>query len=389
MKTNLITTWTIGNIVDGFMFDENEGKGLYGLGGNLIIQPEYQRNYIYDKGGKDKAVIDSVLKGYPLGLMYFVKVAENKYEVLDGQQRITSLGRFINETYKFSIMDENDRPQYFHSLSADKQDKLLKTKLTIYVCEGTPSEIEAWFKTINLQGVPLTPQELRNASYHGTFVSKARETFSNKSNTNMHKWTTYIKGSPERQEILEEALNWVSNGKIDDYMALHRQDADIDELTRHFNSVINWITNTFEYCDKEIKGLEWGRLYRDYHNIPYNKAMVTARVNELMADPCVHNKKGIFEYILSGEKKPELLQVRLFDETTKRTVYTQQTNDAKAKGCSNCPHCVLENSSNSKKIWGFGDMDADHVAAWSKGGETKINNCTMLCKTHNRAKGNR
>lgn len=389
MKTTLKTDWTIEDICEGFAFSKSEGKGLFGLGGKLVIQPEYQRNYIYDKDNKDKEVINSILKGYPIGLIYFVKIDDNTYEVLDGQQRITSIGRYVNETYPFAIEDSMGKPRYFTSLGEDLQNLILKTTLTVYICEGTPSEIEEWFKKINIQGLPLTPQELRNASFHGPFVTLARQTFSNSGNSNMNKWQTYIKGNPKRQEILETALEWVSDGNIDEYMSKHRNDTNINELKNYFDSVIDWIDSIFEYTDKEVRGLSWGTFYKKYHKTPYNKSLITKRVNELMSDPFVQNKKGIFEYILGEETHPELLQIRLFDETTKKTVYSKQTSDAKSKKISNCPLCAIGADNNSKKIWDFKDMDADHVEAWSKGGSTTINNCTMLCKTHNRAKGNK
>lgn len=388
MKTTLKTDWTIEEICQGFTFDESEGKGLYGLNGQLIIQPEYQRNYIYDKGDKDKDVIYSLLSGYPIGLMYFVKNKDGQYEVLDGQQRITSIGRFVNQSYTFSIIDGGEE-KHFDRLTPFQQKLIKDTKLTIYICEGEPSEIEEWFKKINIQGVPLTPQELRNASYHGKFVTLARTKFSNSSNANMNKWRTYIKGDPKRQEILEVALDWVSNGNIEEYMKVHREDDNIKELETYFNSVINWITSVFEYTDKEVKGLPWGEYYKKYHSKFYDKTKVTKRVDELMSDPYVHNKKGIFEYILGEEKHPELLQIRLFDDTIKRTVYSIQTSEAKANGTSNCPLCALGIDNNSRKIWDYKNMDADHVEAWSKGGKTDIKNCKMLCVTHNRAKGNK
>lgn len=389
MKTVLTTDWTIRDICDGFQFDEEEGKGLYGLSGKLVVQPEYQRNYIYDKGDKDKEVIKSILKGYPIGLMYFVKTPDGMYEVLDGQQRITSIGRFVNETYTFSIMDIEGQPRHFSSLNETEQEKILNTELTIYVCEGTPTEIEEWFKKINIQGVPLTQQELRNASYHGTFVTLAREKFSNSGNPSMKKWQTYIKGDPKRQEILETALDWVSNKEIETYMSAHRHDTDIKELVSHFDKVIEWITSIFEYTDKEVKGLPWGEYYRIYKDKSYDKIQVSEKVTTLMADPCVHNKKGIFEYILSGETKKELLEVRCFDDSTKRSVYEKQTKEANEKGESNCPLCALGGNNNANKIWQYKEMDADHVTAWSNGGKTDIDNCQMLCKSHNCSKGNK
>lgn len=389
MKKTLITDWTVGDICEGFAFDKNEGKGLFGLNGQLIIQPEYQRNYIYDKDGKDVEVIKSLLKGYPLGLIYFVKNSDGKYEVLDGQQRVTSFGRFVNTTYPFAVNDSAGNPRYFNSLSLEEQKLIKETKLTIYICEGTSAEIKEWFEKINIVGVPLSRQELRNAAYHGSFVNLARKIYSNSSNANMNKWQTYVKGDPKRQEILEVALDWVSNHKIDDYMSKHCHDTDITELVNHFDSVIDWISSIFDYTDKEVRGLPWGDFYKSYHYNSYNKNYVTNRVNQLMSDPFVHDKKGIFEFILGGEKETQLLDVRVFDDSIKRTVYEQQTKVAMQNNKSNCSLCACGHNSNSKKIWKLTDMDADHVSAWSKGGSTDISNCEMLCKTHNRAKGNR
>lgn len=388
MKTTLHTDWTVGDVCKGFMYDKNENKGLFGLGGQLIIQPEYQRNYIYGDGKKDVAVVESLLKGYPLGLIYFVLNADGMYEVLDGQQRITSFARFVNQSWPFAVV-RNGKPRYFSSLDKDEQKKIVEAPLTIYVCEGEPSEIQEWFETINIAGVPLVKQELRNAAYYGPFVTKARKVYSNTSNANMNRWQTYIKGDPKRQAILERALDWVSGGDIDNYMAKHRYDNDIKELQDYFDTVIDWIDSVFEYTESEVCGLEWGRLYRQYHTNYYMKDEVNARVDELLADDQVTNKRGIFEYILGGEKDTTLLNVRVFDEKTKKAKYNEQTYAAKLANKSNCPLCAAGNNNNSKKIWGYKEMDADHVTAWSKGGATDISNCEMLCKTHNRAKGNR
>ena len=388
MKTTLVTDWTVGDICKGFIYDKNEDKGLFGLDGKLIIQPEYQRNYIYGDGKKDVAVVDSLLKGYPLGLIYFVKNNDGMYEVLDGQQRITSFARFVNQSWPFAV-ERDGKPKYFNSLSKDEQDLISNTKLTIYVCEGTPSEIEAWFETINIAGVPLVKQELRNAAYHGSFVTLAKEEFSNTSNSKMNMWQTYVKGDPKRQAILETALDWVSDGKIDDYMAQHRNDADIKQLKNHFDTVIDWIDSIFDYTGSEMCGQEWGRLYSTYHKNAYSKAQIAERLSELMEDSQVQNKRGIIEYVLGGESDKVLLNVRVFDEKTKKQVYACQTKDAKEKDISNCPLCALGSDNNSKRIYKLSEMDADHVTAWSKGGATDESNCQMLCKTHNRAKGNK
>ena len=387
MKTTLRTDITVKDICEGFVYNVSEGKGLFGLAGKLTIQPEYQRNYIYADGKKDVAVIESILKGYPLGVIYFNSVKDDRFEVLDGQQRITSIGRFL--TFKFAIKDENGMEQYFDSLPADKQKKIKETKLLIYECEGEESEIKQWFKTINIAGVPLTSQEMYNAIYSGPFVTLCKEEFSNSQNANIQKWSAYIRGSANRQEFLERALDWVSKGNIENYMSSHRNDNSITELKTYFKSIIDWVSGTFIDVEKEMCGLEWGKLYEDHHKKPYDAKKVSEDVKKLYGDPFLKNRKGVFEYILGGAKDTKLLQVRVFDESTKRAVYATQKAKAEKKGASNCSHCAIGADANKTKIWSIGDMDADHVAAWSKGGATDIKNCEMLCKTHNRAKGNR
>ncbi len=387
MKTTLRTDITVKDICAGFVYNELEGKGLFGLSGTLTIQPEYQRNYIYADGKRDVAVINSILKGYPLGLIYFNKVENNKFEVLDGQQRITTIGRFV--TNKFAVKDSNEMEQYFSSIASDKQDLILQTTLLIYECEGTETEIKEWFKTINIAGVPLNNQELLNAAYSGTFVTLGKEEFSNSQNSNIQKWSAYISGSANRQEFLECALDWVSKGKISEYMSNHRKDSNINELKKYFNSVIDWVSTVFTNVESEMKGLEWGRIYETYHKKPYNSKTVSEKVKELYADPYIKNRKGIFEFILGGSTDYKLLEVRIFDEATKKSVYTKQTTECEKKDISNCSHCAIGHDSNKTKIWKLAEMDADHVSAWSKGGATDLKNCEMLCKTHNRAKGNK
>lgn len=387
MITTLKTDYTVKNICEGFVYNELEGKGLFGLSGRLTIQPEYQRNYFYADGKKDVAVIESLLKGYPLGLIYFNRVDDGKLEVLDGQQRITSFGRYV--TNKFAVKDQNGMEQYFSGIAADKQARILNAKLLIYECEGTESEIKDWFKTINIAGVPLNAQELLNAVYSGPFVTLAKAEFSNSQNANIQKWSAYIRGSANRQDFLETALDWVSKGEIGDYMSRHRYDNSITELKTYFNSVIDWVSTVFLDVESEMRGLEWGRLYETHHHKPYNSVEVSKKVRSLYADPYVTNKKGIFEYILGGSVDTSLLNVRVFDDATKNSVYAAQTEEAKIKGVSNCPLCALGHEANQSKIWSLKEMDADHVTAWSKHGATSIGNCQMLCKTHNQAKGNR
>jgi len=388
MITTLRTDLTVADICNGFVYNQLEGKGLFGLAGKLTIQPEYQRNYIYAEGGgkREQAVIQSLLKGYPLGLIYFNKVGPEKFEVLDGQQRITSIGRFVTD--KFAIM-ENGNPRMFSSLPKDQQKRINESPLLIYECEGTETEIKQWFETINIAGVPLNEQELLNAIYSGPFVTKAKEEFSNSQNANIQKWSAYIRGSANRQEYLAAALDWVSKGDIGGYMSAHRNDKNINELKSYFNTVIDWVSTVFAEVRTEMRGLEWGRLYETYHDRSYNPAKVEAEVERLMADDDVTSRKGIFEYVLGGSTDKKLLAVRVFDEKTKKVAYTKQTQAAKAKNKSNCPLCAVGDNANKNRIYNYDEMDADHVAAWSKGGDNSAKNCEMLCVTHNRAKGNR
>lgn len=368
MNTTLHTEWTVADICDGFVYNELEGKGLFGMGGRLTIQPEYQRNYIYADGKKDVAVIDSVLKGYPLGVIYFNRTADGRFEVLDGQQRITSLGRFCNG--KLGIKDANGLPQSIGSLPKEMREKFLNAKLLIYECEGTESEIKEWFKTINIAGVPLNHQELLNAVYSGPFVTSAKEVFSNSQSAKVQMWSAYVGGAVNRQDFLATALDWVSRGHTEEYMKEHRFSSDISELTTYFNSVIDWIRVTFPVVENEMRGLPWGQLYEKYHHTPYNPARMKQRVMELYSDPYVKNRKGVYEFLLGGEKDTKLLDIRIFDEATKKIVYTRQTEEAKQHDTSNCPYCAIGHDANAKKIWKQTEMDADHVAAWSKGGTT-------------------
>lgn len=392
METDL-KQYTVAEVTKGFVYNELEGKGLFGLDGDLVIQPEFQRNYLYGDGKKDVAVIESLLKGYPLGLIYFVDTGApsgQHLEVLDGQQRITSVGRFV--AGKFAIV-RNGKEQTFSSLPQEGRDTITKSELLVYVCTGTEAEIKEWFQTINITGVPLNKQELRNAVYSGPFVTTAKAEFSNSQNALQQKWSAFVKGDPKRQEVLEEALDWVATSQdksIDGYMAAHRTDPGINELKTYFSTVIDWIDGVFTAPpDTAMRGLDWGRLYEEYHHQSYKANKIDARLQELLLDPAVNDRKGIYEYLLAGEQDPRLLNVRLFDAPTKKAAYAKQTKDAQAKGVSNCPLCAIGTNANKDRIYKASEMEADHVSAWSKGGLSTLDNCEMLCIPHNRSKGNR
>lgn len=386
MKTEL-KRFKVSEISEGFVYNELEGKGLFGLSGKLTIQPEYQRNYIYADGKRDVLVIDSLLKGYPLGLIYFNRTENGQLEVLDGQQRITSFGRFVTD--KFAILDSSGMQQYFSGLPDDQKNKVLNSEILVYECEGTETEIKQWFKTINIAGVPLNEQELLNAIYSGPFVTSGKAEFSNSQNANIQKWSAYVRGSANRQDFWACALDWVSKGNVDEYMSKHRNDTQINEVKTYFNTVIDWAATLFVNIEKEMCGLEWGRLYEEYHKNPFDPNHLDSRVKELYGDPYVKNRRGIYEFVLGGEKETQLLDLRVFDAAISRYSYKKQTDDSAKKHESNCPLCALGNDSNKDRIWSFDEMEADHVTAWSKGGSTTADNCQMLCKTHNRGKGNR
>ena len=393
MKTDLKTQYTVADVTKGFVYNELEGKGLFGLDGDLVIQPEYQRHYIYGDGKRDVAVIDSLLKGYPLGLLYFVDTGASNgphLEVLDGQQRITSVGRFV--TGKFAIIRDG-REQTFSSLPEEDRDRIIASPLLIYVCTGTESEIKEWFETINIVGVPLNRQELRNAIYSGPFVTAAKAEFSNSQNALQQKWSHFVKGDPKRQQVLEVALDWVAASKdktMEGYLADHRQDTGIAELKSYFTTVIEWIDSVFTASPNDaMQGLDWGRLYKTYHHQSYKTDKLDGDLQELLLDPAVNDRKGIYEYLLGGKVDPRLLNVRLFEPSVKKAAYARQTKKAQADGVSNCPLCAHSDNANKTRIYKANEMEADHVAAWSKGGESILANCEMLCVPHNRSKGNR
>ncbi len=382
-----IKTYTVREIVDGFEYREAEERGLYGLGNKLTIQPEFQRNYIYGDGFKDVAVIKAILNQYPLGLMYFCKRDNGDLEVLDGQQRITSIGRFVQN--RFTIQIDN-KTHEFSSLEPSQQQTILDTQLLTYECLGTDTEIKQWFQTVNIAGVPLNAQELLNAIYSGPFVTAAKQRFSNSTSSETAVWSTLINGSAARQDFLATALDWVSQGKPDEFMAIHRNDPDAKALKRPFDDIINWVLNTFTEPSPYMKGIDWGSLFHRYGNNPYDREAINQAVQALHADKnCVKNQKGVYEYVLGGSQDTQLLHVRVFSDAVSSKQYELQTACARSAGESNCPLCVHGPQANRTRIYSPKEMEADHVEAWSKGALTDASNCQMLCVTHNRAKGNR
>jgi len=371
---------------------DNAEEGVVGYGGKLNIRPAYQREFVY-KDEQRNEVIRTLMRGYPstefpLNVMYWAKTDDGHFELIDGQQRTISFCQYA--TNGFSIMIDGI-PQNFDNLSPEKKEYFLNYKLQVYVCEGTSDEKLDWFTIINVAGEPLTQQELLNANYTGQWLSSAKRYFM-KSNSPAYLLANKyieIEANQSRGKGLETAIKWISNDNVKQYMADHQNDDNADTLWQHFRTVIDWVESIFTEYHREMKGLNWGRLYEQYHEQSYDPVAVSAQMQKLYGDLYVKNRSGIFEYILGGSVDTKLLDVRVFEDAIKNSVYAVQTKAAETKGESNCPHCALGHDANKNKIWELDEMDADHVTAWSKGGATSADNCQMLCKTHNRAKGNR
>lgn len=360
MKINDIKV-KVSELFDGYV-DEQE-EGVRGYGGNLNIRPAYQREFIYKEKQRNE-VIHTVRKGFPLNTMYWV-VAREGYELMDGQQRTISLCQFLNGDFSVVI---DGMPKYFETLPKNQQLQILDYELSIYVCEGTDSEKLDWFKIINIAGMKLTNQELRNAIYTGPFLADAKRWFSKTGCPAYQIGEKYVNGSPIRQELLETALEWINDSKVEEYMALHQNDADAQELWQHYQAVIDWMKRIFPRYRKEMRGLDWGKFYREHKDDNLNAAEMEIKINVLFLDEEVNSKKGIYEYLLTRNEKT--LNLRTFSDKDKATAYEKQ------KG--KCPIC--------KKIFDFHQMEADHIVPWSKGGKTIPENCQMLCMLDNRTK---
>lgn len=351
-------------LVDGYENNDEE-NGVIGYGGKLNIRPKYQREYVYGDKERNK-VIETVQKNFPLNVMYWAVNKDGTYEVLDGQQRTISICDYVMG--KFSINDE-----YFHTRQ-DKQKQILDYKLMVYLCEGSDSEKLDWFETINIAGLKLSNQELRNAIYTGPWLSDAKRYFSKTGCVAYRIASDYMKGTPNRQEYLEAVLRWISKNEIKKYMSEHQYDSNATELWNYFQNVIEWVKTTFiKLRKKEMNGQEWGFLYNEYKDKVIDPNKIEAEIAQLMQDDEVTNKRGIYQYIFDRNEK--YLSLRAFDDKQKREAYEKQ------KGI--CPQCTPPNNHYELK-----DMQADHIIPWSKGGKTTAENCQMLCSNCNRRKSN-
>lgn len=349
---------SVREVVNGYI--NNDEEGVIGYGGKLNIRPKYQREFVYKDKQRD-AVIDTVRRDFPLNVMYWVDNGNDTYEVLDGQQRTISICEYVNGSFSINY-------QYFHNLEQDEKDQILDYKLMIYFCKGTDKEKLEWFKTINIAGEKLTDQELRNAIYTGEWLTDAKRYFSKNGCVAYGMGGDYLNGSAIRQDYLETTLRWISNDNIEEYMAQHQHDHNANELWLYFQSVINWVKVVFPNYRKEMKGIEWGRLYNTYKDNAYNSAELETKIKALMMDEDVSNKKGIYEYLLDGKEKH--LNIREFTPNQKREAYERQEGV--------CPNC--------KGHFEIQEMEGDHITPWHSGGKTDAQNCQMLCKECNRRK---
>ncbi len=349
---------TIRELTDGY--ENNQEKGVRGFGGKLDIRPPYQREFIYKDKQRD-AVIATINKNFPLNVMYWAVREDGSLEMIDGQQRSISIGDYVAGSFSFDGL-------FFYNLLPDQKLKFLNYELMVYFCSGNDSEKLDWFKTINIAGEKLTDQELRNAVYHGSWVSDAKKYFSKTSCPAYDLGSDYLNGAAIRQDYLETTIKWISQDNIENYMAKNQHEPNANELWLYFQAVINWVKIVFIKYRREMKGLEWGFYYNEYKDQKFDSQKTEKEVTKLMEDEDVGNKKGIYPYLLTGKEKH--LNIRAFSPNHKREAYERQ------KGI-----CAI-----SKKHLAIEEMEADHITPWHEGGKTTSENCQMISREENRRK---
>ncbi|MCL2036701.1 MAG: DUF262 domain-containing protein [Oscillospiraceae bacterium] len=347
---------SIREVVENYV--DNDEEGVIGYNGKLNIRPPYQREFVYNDVRRN-AVIFSILKGFPLNVMYWVVNSDGTYEILDGQQRTLSLCKYV--AGDFPVMF-NGKPTTFENLPTEKQQAILDYKLMIYFCQGNDKGKLDWFRIINITGEKLTEQELRNVIYTGEWLAHAKRIFSKQDGDAYLLASDYISGSLARQELLEKAISWISNGRIEKYMAAHQHDSDANELWEYFSNVIEWAKATFPVYRKEMKGLDWGAFYSKHKNEIYDPEKLESVIESLMKDVDVMDKSGVYQYLLSGDEKH--LNIRSFSENQKREAYDRQEGV--------CVKCA--------EHFDLGNMRAEHIIPWKSGGKTIAENCQLMCK---------
>ncbi len=365
---------TVREITQGYV--NNDEQGVRGYNGQLDIRPPYQREFIYNEK-EQVAVINTVLKGYPLNVMYWVKRSDDAdcpYEVMDGQQRTLSLCEYVAGKFAYFFKNFFNQPE-------DIQKKILDYKLTVYVCEGEASEKLEWFRTINIAGKALNEQEINNAIYAGPFVSDAKRHFS-KSNCGAYRLgKELVNGTPIRQDYLKKALEWMADHETRNghrqtavgYMAEHQHDPNANNLWSYFQAVLNWAITNFDMrrFKKIMKGLDWAYLYDNYGSATLDTVALAQRISVLMRDGDIDRQSGIIPYVLTGDE--HYLDLRAFPEDIKLAVWERQGHK-----CAKCG-----------KEFDMEFMEGDHITPWCEGGRTVIENCQMLCQECNRRKGSK
>lgn len=341
-------------------YKDGDEEGVYGYNGRLNIRPKYQREFVYNETQRD-AVIQTVLKGFPINTMYWARNQDDTFELLDGQQRTLSICKYVHGEFSLSV-DGCDK--FFQNLTQTEMDSILDYEVIVYICSGNDKERLDWFRTINIAGEKLTDQELLNINYTGPWLTNAKTKFSKTQCAAYAIGKDYIKGAPIRQEFLETVLTWrVNGGRIDEYMAEHQNDDNANDLWFYFTAVMSWVTTLFPNYRREMKGIHWGLLYNQYHTNNYDDKALEADIVRLMSDDEVTKKSGIYEYLLSNKTNERVLSLRTFTESQKRTLYERQEGV--------CPVCG--------KHFDIKDMQADHIQEWSRGGKTILENGQMVC----------
>lgn len=376
---------TIRDLVDGF-HDGGEIGGVEAYGGNLIVRPDYQREFVY-KGKQREKVIHSLFGWAWVGVFHWAELDDGKFELIDGQQRTISICQFVLN--KFAI---DNGTLYFDNLEPDEQEALLDYELDVKVFSGTEREKLEWFEIVNIVGEALIAQELRNSAYRGRFVAAAKRWFSHRGAPAAEEAADMWKAQPplNRHGLMELAIRWAIASKDDEairgYMAAHQHDPNAEVLWQDFRKRIDWAKSVFPIwpIDSKNKRLrsaarnaDWGALYDKYgcKPSPHPPDEMAAKAGRLVYNPEIQSPVGVFEYLLTGDEQH--LDLRLFPEHDKLDAYRAQGGVC---GRSDQPHGCGER-------FEFSEMHADHIVPWSSDGRTEPDNCQMLCRECNQRKG--